>query len=133
MSKKRTNQNDQASIDMTPMLDIVFIMLIFFIVSTSFLREKGIEVNKPKPSANKENPTKPSIFININDEGEIWMGPRLVDIERVGANIERQLAKAQSETVIIKAANQAKHGLVVGVMDAVKQANANLRISVANP
>lgn len=133
MSRKRAQIDEEASIDMTPMLDIVFIMLIFFIVSTSFLREKGIEVNKPKPSKSQNQNNKPSIFIEVNDEGEIWMDKRMVDVERVGANVERLLAKGSSETVIIKAGKQAKHGLVVSVMDAVKIANTNLRISIANP
>lgn len=133
MSRKRAKVDEEASIDMTPMLDIVFIMLIFFIVSTSFLREKGIEINKPKPSTNNQAPSKPPIFIEVNDAGEIWMDKRLVDVARVGANIERLLAKNGSETVIVKAGKQAKHGLVVKVMDAVKMANDNLKISIANP
>jgi biopolymer transport protein ExbD len=134
MSRKRAQIDEEASIDMTPMLDIVFIMLIFFIVSTSFLKEKGIEINKPKPSKNKTPPNaKRPIFIEINDDGEIWMDKRMVDVERVGANVERLLANNNSETVIIKAGKKAKHGLVVGVMDAVKIANSGLNISIANP
>lgn len=133
MSRKRAQIDEEASIDMTPMLDIVFIMLIFFIVSTSFLKEKGIEINKPKPSNVKSENNKPPIFIEVNDAGEIWMDKRMVDVERVGANVERLLAANNSETVIVKAGKQAKHGLVVKVMDAVKMANDGLKISIANP
>ncbi|MCJ8272774.1 MAG: biopolymer transporter ExbD [Psychrosphaera sp.] len=130
MARKRIREDDEAAIDMTPMLDIVFIMLIFFIVSTSFLKETGIEVNKPKAAKPTKN-NKPSIFIEVKDSGEIWMGKRLIDIERVGANIERMLSETQTSVVIIKAGKETKHGLVVKVMDAIKESSSSLTISIA--
>jgi biopolymer transport protein ExbD len=131
MARKRVRANEEAAVDMTPMLDIVFIMLIFFIVSTSFLKETGIDVNKPKAAKNQNANPKPVIFIDIRESGEIWMDKRLVDVERVGANIERLLSKAPTDVVIIKAEKATKHGLVVTVMDAVKAANSHLTISIA--
>jgi biopolymer transport protein ExbD len=130
MARKRIREEEEAAIDMTPMLDIVFIMLIFFIVSTSFLKEAGIEVHKPK--AAKATPTsKANIFIAVRADGEIWMDKRPVDVERVGANIERLLAETPTEVIVIQADVEAKHGIVVKVMDAIKAANSDLRISIA--
>jgi biopolymer transport protein ExbD len=130
MARKRIREEEEAAIDMTPMLDIVFIMLIFFIVSTSFLKEAGIEVHKPK--AAKATPTsKANIFIAIRSDGEIWMDKRPVDVERVAANIERLLAETPTEVIVIQADVEAKHGTVVKVMDAIKAANSDLKISIA--
>lgn len=130
MARRRNREEEEAAIDMTPMLDIVFIMLIFFIVSTSFLKEAGIEVLKPK--AQQAKPTsKANIFIAIRDTGEIWMDKRVVDVERVGANIERMLAETPTDVIVIQADKEAKHGVVVKVMDAIKAADDGLRISIA--
>jgi biopolymer transport protein ExbD len=126
---KRIREEDEAAVDMTPMLDIVFIMLIFFIVTTSFVKEAGIEVNKPK-AAQATKKKNANIFIAIRGNGEIWMDKRQVDVERVSANIERLLAEQPTEIVIIQADKDAKHGVVVKVMDQIK-ATGDLKISIA--
>lgn len=129
MARKHRAEEEEATIDMTPMLDIVFIMLIFFIVTTSFVKEAGIEVNKPKAQqATKQKSA--NIFIAINENGEIWMDKRQVDVERVRANIERMLAEQPTDVVILQADVEAKHGVVVEVMDQIKAAGID-RISVA--
>jgi len=129
MARKHRAEEEEATIDMTPMLDIVFIMLIFFIVTTSFVKEAGIEVNKPKAQqATKQKSA--NIFIAINESGEIWMDKRQVDVERVRANIERMLAEQPTDVVILQADVEAKHGVVVEVMDQIKAAGID-RISVA--
>ncbi len=127
--KQRFREDEDAAIDMTPMLDIVFIMLIFFIVTTSFVKEAGIEVLKPKASNSKSNKSG-NIFIAIRPNGEVWMDKRMVDIERVAANIERMLAEQPTDTVIVQADKEAKHGVVVKVMDAIK-ASGDLKITIA--
>ncbi len=129
MARKRIREEEEAAIDMTPMLDIVFIMLIFFIVSTSFLKEAGIEVSKPKAQQSQKT-DKANIFIAIRENGEIWMDKRVVDIERVSANIERMLAETPTEVVVIQADKEAKHGIVVKVMDQIKASGID-RISIA--
>ena len=129
MALKHRAEEEDASIDMTPMLDIVFIMLIFFIVTTSFVKEAGIEVNKPDAS-NATKQKSANIFIAINEDGDVWMDKREVDVERVRANIERMLAEQPTEVVIIQADEKAEHGKVVEVMDQVKAAGIS-RISVA--
>src|SRR5690554_7058192 len=96
MARKRFQEEEEAAIDMTPMLDIVFIMLIFFIVTTSFVKEAGIDVNKPDASQAQAKPSA-NIFIAIRANGEVWMDKRMVDVERVGANIERRSEEHTSE------------------------------------
>ncbi|WP_322406115.1 biopolymer transporter ExbD [Idiomarina sp. PL1-037] len=129
MARNRNREEEDASIDMTPMLDIVFIMLIFFIVTTSFVKEAGIQVNKPEANNTTKEPSA-NIFIAIRDTGEVWMDKRQVDVERVGANIERLLAEQPTDVVVIQADKQAEHGVVVEVMDQVKEAGID-KISIA--
>jgi biopolymer transport protein ExbD len=128
--KQRFREDEDAAIDMTPMLDIVFIMLIFFIVTTSFVKEAGIEVLKPKASNSKSNKSG-NIFIAIKPNGDVWMDKRQVDIERVAANIETMLAEQPTDTIIVQADKESKHGVVVKVMDAIKSAGPDLKITIA--
>ena len=129
MARKQKREEEEATIDMTPMLDIVFIMLIFFIVTTSFVKEAGIQVNKPKAS-NTKSEASANIFIAIKENGEVHMDRRMVDIERVTANIERLLAEQPTDTVVVQADKEAKHGVVVKVMDQIKEAGIE-KISIA--
>ncbi|TRX57229.1 ExbD/TolR family protein [Thalassomonas sp. M1454] len=129
MARKIKREDEEAVIDMTPMLDIVFIMLIFFIVTTSFVKEAGIDVQKPK-AANASKKPSANIFIAIRESGEIWMDKRAVDVERVSANLEKLLAEQPTDIVIIQADKGAKHGVVVKVMDAIKDAGID-KISIA--
>ncbi len=129
MARKRIREEEEATIDMTPMLDIVFIMLIFFIVTTSFVKEAGIDVNKPKAAQAQSKPSA-TIFIAVRANGEVWMDKRPVDIERISANIERLVAESPTDTVIVQADREAKHGVVVKVLDQIKTAG-NYTISIA--
>ncbi|MEX1221438.1 MAG: biopolymer transporter ExbD [Idiomarina sp.] len=129
MARKRFREEEDATIDMTPMLDIVFIMLIFFIVTTSFVKEAGIDVTKPESDQAQKKPSA-NIFIAIRANGEVWMDKRMVDVERVAANIERLLAEQPTDLVVIQADKEARHGLVVDVMDQIKEAGID-NISIA--
>ena len=129
MARKRIREAETAEIDITPMMDIVFIMLIFFIVTTSFVKEAGIDVNKPEAAQAQKKPSA-TIFIAIRANGEIWMDKRAVDVERVGATVEKLLAESPTDTVIIQADKEAKHGVVVSVMDQIKLAGID-KISIA--
>ena len=120
---------EEATIDMTPMLDVVFIMLIFFIVTASFVKEAGIQVNKPEANQANKEPSA-NIFIAIRDTGEIWMDKRQVDVKRVAANLERMLAEQPTDLVVIQADKEAEHGRVVEVMDQIKEAGID-KISIA--
>ena len=115
----RANSGDEATIDMTSMLDVVFIMLIFFIVTTSFVKEAGIDVNRPT-AASSDNKEKASILIAINELGDVWMDRRKVDVRSVRANIERMRAEMPEGSVVIQADKASKTGILVQVMDQVR-------------
>ncbi len=130
--RKTATLNDEAQVDMTPMLDIVFILLIFFIVTTSFVKEAGIEVKRPEAAQSTAQPAA-NIFIAVTDSGLIFMENREVDIQRVRANVERMLAESPEAQVMIQADQEAKHGLVVKVMDQVKAAGIDTISVSAEP
>ena len=111
----------EGEIDITPMLDVVFIMLIFFIVTASFVKESGIEVNRPDASTAQAKP-RANILIAINENDEIWINKRRVDESQVRANIERLHAENPQGTVVIQADEEAKTRKLVTVMDAARQA-----------
>ena len=129
MARKIREEGEDAQIDMTPMLDIVFIMLIFFIVTTVFVKQAGIEVNKPDASM-AVKPANANIFIAITADGEVWIDKREVKVESLRANIERLVAEQPTDIVIIQADQEAEHGVVIKVMDQIKSAGIN-KISVA--
>ena len=121
MARKRFHEDDEAEVDMTPMLDIVFIMLIFFIVTTSFVKEAGFDINKPQAAQATKKPSA-NIFIAVDKSGRIHMEKRVVDIKRVRANVERMLAESPEAAVMIMGDIDAKHGIIIKVMDQVKAA-----------
>lgn len=132
MARNRVRVEEEAEADMTPMLDIVFIMLIFFIVTTSFVKEAGIDVNRPEAQQATDQPSA-NIFIAIRENGEVWMDRRMVDVERVAANLERLLAEQPTDMVVIQADEGARHGVVVQVMDQIKEAGiAQISIAAEN-
>jgi len=129
MRRRRGNQEEDAGIDLTPMLDVVFIMLIFFIVTTSFVKESGIDVNRPSASSAKKK-ERATILIGISQHGEIWIQKRRIDIRSVRANIERLHAESPEGTVVIQADKLSETGILVQVMDQVRLAGVEA-ISVA--
>lgn len=126
---RKVRVEEDATIDMTPMLDIVFIMLIFFIVTTVFVKEAGVDVNKPNGSL-AVMPKNANIFIAVTEDGKVWIDKREVDVDLVRANLERLMAEQPSDVIIIQADKEAEHGLVVEVMDQIKMAGID-RISIA--
>ncbi|WP_394132848.1 ExbD/TolR family protein [Shewanella maritima] len=127
--KKHSSVEEEAQVDMTPMLDIVFIMLIFFIVTTSFIKPSGLDYKKPEASTATQQKSA-NIFIGVSKTGVIKMENRQVDVERVTANVERMLAESPEASVLIEADQEAEHGLVVKVMDNVKKAGID-KISIS--
>lgn len=122
MSARRHQvQQDESDLDITPMLDIVFIMLIFFIVTTSFVKESGIEVNSPSATTS-ENQDKASIFIAINENSEVWIDKRQVDITTVRAIIARLHSSNPEGSVVIQADKLVSADKLMTVMDQVRQA-----------
>ncbi|MGX9459726.1 ExbD/TolR family protein [Shewanella sp. A14] len=123
LGQRKRNQ-EEAQIDMTSMLDIVFIMLIFFIVTSSFVRESGVEVNRPTAS-NATSQKDAGIFIAITNNNEVYIDKRLVDVERVQATLEHLMIEQPDATLVIQADKFAYNGTVVGVMDGAKGAGIN--------
>ena len=121
--RKIAKQQDQggAEIDLTPMLDVVFIMLIFFIVVASFIKEAGVEVNRPDDNQLDNPEDSTSILVEVASDNQIWMENRRVDIRAVRANIQRLLAEDPEAPVTIKVEKGAEAGIVVDVADAARE------------
>ena len=130
MLKKKSN-NDEAKVDVTPLLDIVFIMLIFFIVSSTFIQESGIDVSEEKNNENRENENNaPIIAVHVCSNNTVVLDRRLIDVRSVRANVERKLVANQSSVVLIEAEIGAPTGNLVKVIDQAKAAKA--KFSLAN-
>lgn len=130
MAKKSLKpKEEEAAIDMTPMLDIVFIMLIFFIVTTSFVKESGVKVLEPKALTAVKKPTA-NIFIGITANSEIYMQKRKVKKDEVRTTVETMLLENPESSIVIQADQLAKSGILLDVMDAAKAAGVK-NISVA--
>jgi len=114
-------QEDEAEIDLTPMLDVVFIMLIFFIVTASFLNEFGVEGTKP-PSVQLNPEESKSIAIKIHSSGEITIDGLSVDPRAVSAHITRRKAENPEAGLAVLAGKRARTELVVGVIDSARSA-----------
>jgi len=114
-------QEEKEEIDMTPMLDVVFILLIFFIVTASFVKEAGIDVNRPE-AATAVKKERANILVAISDKGDIWINKRKVDIRSVQANIERLKAENPQGTVVIQADKKATTDILIKVMDSARAA-----------
>ena len=122
--------DEEQGIDITPMLDIVFIMLIFFIVTTSFTRESGIHVERPQASTSERIKGTNNILVAVGRDGDIWIDKRNVDISSLTANIERLRLQYPDGKVIIQVDKSVQTGLLVGVMDQIRLAGV-IDISLA--
>lgn len=118
---RRPNKQEEAQIDLTSMLDIVFIMLIFFIVTSSFVHESGVEINRPQAS-NVNSQKSAGIFVAITSANDIHIDKRVVDVERVQATLEHLLLDNPEASLVIQADEHAYTGTVIKVMDAAKGA-----------
>ena len=124
MRRRRAREVEESEVNLTPMLDVVFIMLIFFIVTASFVKESGIDISRP-PAATAERKEKGNILIAITNSDQIWIDRRQVDPRALRANIERLHAENPQGSVIIQADEESKNGLLVQVMDAARLAGVN--------
>ena len=123
--------DDENEINLTPMLDVVFIMLIFFIVTASFIKEAGIDVNRPDAPVTESKPEDANILVLINANDEIWIERRLIDPRAVRANIERMHAENPDGSVVIQANNKSTNKILVEVMDSARSAGV-YNISIAD-
>lgn len=117
--RKRHRLEDEAEINITPMLDIVFIMLIFFIVTTSFVREKGLDISRPTKSDQQQvQEDVGQILVEIDALSQISINKRNVDNRAVRANLERERASKPKAPLIIAAHPDADTNSLVLVLDA---------------
>ena len=131
MRRRRSSGQDEAEVDLTPMLDVVFIMLIFFIVTASFVKEVGLELNKPDSGEAPKTVTEnENILIQITNDGLIFVDRRNVDIRAVRANIERLHAERPNGQVVVAPGGASENGLLVQVMDQARLAGVE-EISMA--
>ena len=122
-------EDDDTNIDMTPMLDIVFIMLIFFVVTASFVKETGIDINRPqaKTAITKETA---NIKIAIDSDDVIWIDRHQVDERSVRPLLERMHMENPQGGLIVQADRRSTNEKLVQVMDAARQAGIS-SISIA--
>ncbi|MDX1694911.1 MAG: biopolymer transporter ExbD [Ketobacteraceae bacterium] len=125
-------EEQESPIDLTPMLDVVFILLIFFIVTASFVKESGIEINKPEAQTAVKRELA-NIFIAINEYDEIWIDKRQVDVRALRAIIERLHAENPQSSIVIQADKKSTNEKLVNVMDAARQAGIyNIAIAASD-
>lgn len=123
MRRKHRNAED-AEINITPMLDIVFILLIFFIVTTSFVRESGIEMSRASNTATETRDSSDSIVVRIENNGQIYVRNRQTDVRLVRANIQASLIDMPGAPVVIAAGRDSDAGILVRVVDQARVAGA---------
>lgn len=122
---------EENEINLTPMLDVVFIMLIFFIVTASFVKEIGLDVNRPDAPTTEVKPEDANILVTIDANDDVFINRRLVDPRAVRANIERLHAENPQGSVVIQASKRSTNKMLVTVMDASRQAGV-YSISIAD-
>lgn len=129
ISAARRANNKNLELNIAPLIDMVFILLIFFLVTTSFLKETGVDISRPTAST-AVSKTKTTILIGVTKDNTIHIDRREVDIRAVRANVERALAENPEGSVVIVADKASLTGLVINVMDACKLAGAQ-NVSIA--
>lgn len=127
--RKRRHKPDEAEINIAPMLDIIFILLIFFIVTTSFVKEFAIDMSRPSDAPPKTEKLSEVIFVKIDENDQIFIKDRLTDVRAVRANIESALASNAESPVVVAAARESDAGILVRVVDQARVAGAE-RVSL---
>lgn len=129
----KTALKKSVDINLTPMIDMVFILLIFFMVTTSFVKETGVDISRPAAQT-AERKEQGNILIAITKDSEIWIDRRQIDTHAVRANVERLRAQNPEGAVIIRADEASVTGLLVKVIDQVRLAGiTNISIAAKEP
>ncbi|MBX2813606.1 MAG: biopolymer transporter ExbD [Myxococcales bacterium] len=124
MRRQRASIEDEGGVDITPMIDVVFIMLIFFIVTASFIKESGVEIKRP-PAVTATPKVRASILVGIDESGQVWVDKRPIDVRAVRSTIERLRAENPEGSIVVQADTNSKSEVLVKVMDAIKQAGVD--------
>ena len=135
MSRRRNrfgSSDDESDINLTPMLDVVFIMLIFFIVTATFIKQAGIDVFRPEAFTAEQKPTV-SVLVAVGENGDIWIDKKKVEPTAVRAHIERLHAENPKGGLVVQADRGAKYERLKNVLDAARAAGLNeVAISTEN-
>lgn len=118
-----TSQQDNSTIDISPLIDVVFLLLIFFIVTTVFVKETGVEISKPR-AASSQDLERMAILIAVTSESRVWYGGREIGHDGVRAVVSTLLEETPGSPVIIRADASAPTEATVRVIDAAKLAGA---------
>jgi biopolymer transport protein ExbD len=125
----RRARRQSLEINIAPLIDMVFILLIFFLVTTSFVKETGIDVNRPT-AATAVSREKANIMIGVSQDNRIFMDNREIDVRALRANVERALAENPESSVVIVADKESRTGIAIQAMDACRMAGAR-NVSIA--
>ncbi|HBJ92034.1 MULTISPECIES: biopolymer transporter ExbD [Ponticaulis] len=119
----RKRKAEESEVDLTPMLDIVFILLIFFIVTATFIKENAIDLTPPPPAPPDQpvNP-QPTVLIRITEDSLVTVNGRLSDVGSVRAAIERRIAENPESAVLVQAHPRARNQLVIMIVDQARSA-----------
>ena len=132
-SHRHTPSEEHTGIDLAPMLDFVLNLLIFFIITTTFIKEAGVLVNRP-PAVTATAMEKATVLIAIRPNGEIWVDKKVIDIRMLRNYIERAHAERPDDTVVIIADKDSTSGMLRDVMDQVKQGGIeSIAVSTQEP
>ena len=132
MRRRRKTQSDDADVDMTPMLDIVFIMLIFFIVTATFLDETGIDLTQPPPPPDDIVPPnpKPAISIYVDGRNACSVDGNRTECDRVPLRVERLLADKPGANIILKVHEAASHNNLVFMKDSFDESGLQTKLEI---
>ncbi|MCZ6559741.1 MAG: biopolymer transporter ExbD [Gammaproteobacteria bacterium] len=119
MARRHATQEEETEINITPMLDVVFIMLIFFIVTTSFIKETGIDPNRPEAQTAIPN-ERGNILIAISEFDQVWMNKGQVELAQIRAMVESAVSEIPESSVIIISDEKASTGVLIDLMDQVR-------------
>ncbi|MFB9887430.1 ExbD/TolR family protein [Balneatrix alpica] len=123
------SQEEDADVNLTPMLDVVFIMLIFFIVTTSFVRESGIEIQRPLAESGQQQ-SAVGVLIGIDAQGQVWLDRQPIAIAQLRLAMERVQVEQPDTAVVVQADSRAATGTLIAVMDQVRLAGIT-KVAVA--
>lgn len=133
ISAARRGRRPVSEINIAPLIDMIFILLIFFLVNTSFVKESGIEVNRPT-AATAQLKSGTTVIVGIDREDRVFMANREIDVRAVRANVERALAENPEGGLIVVADKEATAGVVISVMDGCRMAGAeNVSLAASIP
>lgn len=116
MRHKHNNNDTEVNLNLTPLIDMVFILLVFFVVNSSFVKEAGIEIERPQAKTT-ETQNKANILIAVTAQGEIWLDKQVIDIRSLRGHLQRLHAESPESSAVVLADTHATAGIIMEVVD----------------